>query len=49
MRSLESLRNMRIPVEEARMRTFSKKAAVDNNSYEWLVEATEPVEAKLHK
>src|SRR5438067_11679843 len=46
MRSLQNLRNRKIPLEEARLRTFARKAAVDNESYEWLVEATEPIEEK---
>ena len=46
MRSLDNLRNRKIPLEEARLRTFARKAAVDNESYEWLVEATEPIEEK---
>jgi hypothetical protein len=46
MKSLQNLRNRKIPLEEARVRTFARKAAVDNESYEWLVEATEPIEEK---
>jgi hypothetical protein len=46
MRSLQNLRNRKIPLDEARLRTFARKAAVDNDSYEWLVEATEPIEEK---
>ncbi|HEV7403830.1 MAG TPA: hypothetical protein VGO11_12915 [Chthoniobacteraceae bacterium] len=46
MKRLENLRNRRIPLDEARLRTFAKAAEVDNESYEWLIEATKPIEEK---
>lgn len=46
MKNLDKLRGRRIPIAEAQLRTFAKKAAIDNEAYEWLVEATEPIEEK---